>query len=834
MAKNFTDRFGSIYLAKENTVPELQAVGPDPFWDTAEIDETRWDESFPFQLLLLKHNGGGNYTRAGNQAVFTLPIPPQALQTSMDFAIDVAASQTGIVEQHNGVVFKPIVLQGTTGVLPGRTAGPLLGSAQIVDSIFAGTIGAIRNTDARVGSFTGTHKRATITENDISNGSLKGTTGYGQFLLLQQFLESYARIKKSKAGRDYRLGFAHWKNQALYLVTPVKFDANQTVGSPMETTFTLIMKAWRRISLEQSQSSAASGFEAIARKPGAVQQMQTKINDARRILSSLRSVITAIGQDVDAVLFEPLRSTVLFAKDALGIPITAADLPVSIVRDFKAFILEAAGLGTAGDDIKAAFDRAGGAIDDEVADMMAKIIQLSVSTSKDATQSGQTPNVGTHRDALDVNNPDPANTILEDPASYFSLFDKIQVGSLNLPPAVTKKIVEERERVRLLTRLDFEKFRDGFQTLMADFCDSVGAGSASYSRIRNRQPPPVTTRTPSDDDWDVIFGLNASIMEMNRLAASGTIDDKNKLTAIEYVAGLAGRSGMNFVVPASKLQIPFPYGSTLEMVASRYLGDPDRWLEIAALNQLRTPYVDEVGFDLPLKVNGNGNTIVVGDSFNLFVGQPVWISANTVRRQKRRITNIDVIEEGDCVITLDGDPDLDSYTTQGGAYLHAYLPDTINSQKLLFIPSDKPPSEADFKGKQIPGLDQFDQWLRIGGVDLLLTQSGDAAITPDGDWKLAIGKANLVQRVRTFVGTPKGSLIRHKGYGFGVKAGTPTADISAKDMLNNLKDLLTFDTTFTGIRSASVIKTGPTLKTACQLEIAGTPLLLPVTLDVLS
>jgi hypothetical protein len=67
---------------------------------------------------------------------------------------------------------------------------------------------------------------------------------------------------------------------------------------------------------------------------------------------------------------------------------------------------------------------------------------------------------------------------------------------------------------------------------------------------------------------------------------------------------------------------------------------------------------------------------------------------------------------------------------------------------MLYIPSDAPPAEDDLQLKSIPGLDVYDQLLNVGGVDLLLTQTGDLAITPDGDCRLAVGLQNIVQTAR--------------------------------------------------------------------------------------
>lgn len=814
----------SIQAARANAIPSDARTTPDPFWDTSVPDETLWDKQFPYQLIMLRHVGNGKYARVP-KGVFTLPIPPQALQKSMPFAIVNSITQGGVVEQHNGTPVRMITLQGTTGVLPGRPTGKILGGNGIVQSVFAGTIRAVDQFTSAVGAiqntFAGFSRPNIVTDSDLE-GDLQGTTGYYQFLLLEQFLISYATLKTTDAGKDIRLAFAHWKTQQVYLVTPTDFSAQQNVQSPLETTFNLSMKAWRQIKLDSPEALQPVN-KPVIRDAGAMQTLLTGIDECRGALAAAKNVVSSFGQDASTGLFEPLRETALFVKDLLGVPITLADVPVEIARGAKAAILEwintSKAASSLGADLKAETDQIG---------------DFSVITGKAETGASIGPGyqpAGTKQQAIGASNPHPGNKLLENPEDNYALFAQIKPAVLNLSPSTSKAILQERERVRQFGRLDFEKRRDTIAGFQSDFTDSIGAGHPTYSRVYGLRAPTVF-KNPTQDQFDAIFQMNAAILAMNKLAASGTIDDQNKLTVLEYVAGLAGRSGITFKVPASQLQVPWPYGSTLEQVAARYLGDPDRWHEIAALNRLREPYVDEEGFDLTLLVNGNGHEIVLADVTNLFIGQSVWLSSNVQPRSKRRITGITTYAGGTNVVTLDGDPNLDIFTTIAAASLHAYLPDTVNSQMLISIPSNQAPDTEDFQAKSIPGLNEFDNLLQVGGVDLLLTTDGDAAITSDGDWRLAVGMQNLVQEVRTFASTPRGSLVRHTKYGLLIEPGTSTADVNAKQLLSSVQDLLTFEPAFTGVRSAAVLKSGPVTSMTVSLDVAGQTMALPVTVDI--
>jgi hypothetical protein len=269
------------------------------------------------------------------------------------------------------------------------------------------------------------------------------------------------------------------------------------------------------------------------------------------------------------------------------------------------------------------------------------------------------------------------------------------------------------------------------------------------------------------------------------------------------------------------------------MMSAKYLGTPDRWHEIAALNGLQSPYVDEQGFALALLTNGGDNEILVSDALHLFVGQPVFLSSDIVTREQRRITKIDHLAIDQHLITVDGDLDLDRFTTAAHALLEAFLPNTVNSQQVIYIPSDTEPKDThDFKSSSVPGVNYYDTLIAVGGIDLLLTQTNDLIITPDGDTKWAVGLQNIVQKVRLALTVRQGTLLHHPEYGLPLAVGTSIADLSASDIVKAATAMFAGDPTFNGVTAASLNITGPTAALGLAVSVSGTSQVIPISVSV--
>jgi len=828
--------FGAAELAARENADQVATEDKshqEPFWESAAADDLRlnWNESFPFQLLLVK-KVGRNYDFQAVKAneKFTLPIPPQSMAVDTPFAIQTSVTQGGILEEHNGAPIRMITLAGTTGILPLRGTVAKAADLNSGAAIFAGTVSGLESAATAIdqaSNLLGTDRSQAVNVNSNDDldqlDGLKGT-GFYQFLLLKRFLESY--VARKRAGEsDLRLAFCVWKEQEIYLVTPVSFSVPRSAQSPNEYPFNLVLKAWRRLNVKDQQPVFNYDKPGV-RDPNRLAQVANAMETGRRIVEAGRKTLEGVRADIQNVLMTPLRQASLFVKDSLGLTLTAIDLPTNIITDLKEPLLELAGTAAGVQQLSRLNERLAKNSSTAVRALQEAFNQLSISAGKADVGAGRQLQNG----VSSIKQANTATKASENPLDNFEFFSTIRLGDLNLRADTVRKIEAERQAVRNLRRKDFEDFRDNILRVAADFSDFVGAGAATYSRTYSL-PTRTVTRTPTDSDWDVIFSLNELAQSMDTLAATSDVD-RDQVTSLDYVAGLAAQSGIAFQVPRSKFAIPFPYGNTLEQVSNRYLGDPDRWLEIAALNGLRAPYVDETGFKLPLLAPGNGNQLVVADGTNLVVGQRVWVQSNAVRREIRRLQGVRQLTDNQWVLTLNGDPDLSKFVPGDGATLQSFLPGTVNSQQLIYIPSDTEPDDDSFRTRAIPGIDVYDPLLASGGIDLLLTASGDLVINSDGSTPLAYGLTNLIQKVKLALGTRRGTLLHHPGYGIGIKVGTSTADLSALDIKQSFEQFFKDDPGYSGVESVSVRKYANTVTVRANVGLAATGQFVPVEVEV--
>lgn len=840
---------------KSNSVAKASNAFPwaskdSPFFPSQDVKPENWNQLYPYRLVVWdsvkksivgassavktvsKQKADGtkelSFEPIGKAWIFNLPITPQQLSITDQYAINTTATLLGVIEEHNGVKFKTITASGSMGVWPFRESitNPTAGThgPSVLESVFGGTIEAAKSVATSlartINTATSNHpaKKPTTKKPENSQAGL-ASTGYYHAVALSSFLEQYAEAKKNPKNKGYRLVFDIPKQNQSFVVTPIQFVWNQNVAKAMEVQYAFQLKAWRRIDINSPVSPVIPQPDTLT--PGVLQRVLNTISEARRLTSSALNLIGAVRSDIERPL-DVLRQLSLFIKELTGVAITAADLPFQIQRDYKSAI----------NDILVSFntsdlsttDSSNNAIVSAIKNLQKSSTQRE-GLSIDAVGAGQLGTKASNSQSID-----PSHNVFSKPEANFDLINLVPVSSMKLNNAQQRKVDESIEMVKDLTVDDIKTFRNVILTLAQQLANNFGAANSFVSQIYGL-PTPTQRITPMTvDDFEILKSLYDVMQSCDTLTATTQIDDLNKQNNMEYVAGLASDSDIPFNITDAKILVPVPFGLTIEGIASRYLKDPQRWLEIVTLNNLRTPYIDEDGFVYTLLSNATGRQITVSSSVNLFLGQRVLIQSSTQTPTTRRILNIDKLSETSYLLTLDGEPNLDNFKVVDGAYLHAYLPGTTNSQQKIFIPSDLPISND--PNIITPAVASVDPLSGMSKVDWLLTDDGDVAVNNFGDFRFSYGITNLIQALKIKLGSQKGKILLHPEFGLGITPGMINGDLDVSEVYRSINQLISEDPRFQGVSNLQVSLLGPTLTINMSVALAGNNGVYPVTFQM--
>jgi hypothetical protein len=781
-----------------NNSPDIQ----DSFWTYPKVQLARWSKLYPYQFLVLvaSTNDQGETTYSqfpGFQ--YTLPFPPESLSVSMPIASTVEATLGGIVEQNNGAPFREIQMSGSLGMFAGKESSQSYSSPGSLAKIFGGTVNLLAQTvtdGLNVGrAFFGESPLSpfTYTDDDFDDSLasiplqnqqtvVARSTGYYQLKQLEKFLEAYVITKKTDS--TLRLAFANFKDYQgqVTLVTPLQFSYRKSAPSGMEYMYQLSLRGWKRTALVGStlfDVAPPFGFNlaTFSKLTNVLSAVSILVTDIRQFPKVMQA-----GEKNFESLTEPLRKARVYSKIQLGQSLSVADLPQYLQNQ-------------------------------------------ALSNYWNSVSSGQS--VGNPGQTFPLNQ---TITNLKLQVLDFAQLDAVSINSLSVNPALMQKIQNDKNQIANYTRYDWQEQQQILEQAVDQIVFALNAGSDTVAKTYGISTPENPTKNqPSDSDWEILWALDDALQAFDTLIANSR-NAPTDSPVVDSMVQLTRRLGVAFQKPASKFAVPMPYKITLPQLSDRYLGSPDRWVEIVVLNGLKPPYIDEEGFQLPLLVNGSGQSITINYDPRLYVNQPVWLGSNSSTITRRHVTNIQRVNDT-LIVKVDGAP-VGLYKTRDKAYLHAFTPDTINSQSLIYIPSNQDPISGDAITASVPGLDQFDPLIAVGGIDLQLDSSNDLVIGSDGDGKYCWGLTNIIQWTRVVLGVPLGQLQLHKDFGIAAKIGESTADVQASSLADSVRNSLIKHGLFSSIDKIQVSKQGPTASIDVVASVYGYSQPIPVNYQI--
>lgn len=791
-----------------------------------------------FYLNYNEDTGGVNFKLEPNNKnvwEFILPITPQQLSVTNQFAINTTATMRGVVEEHNGIKFKIIQASGTTGIWPERQSTFSDDRAGKGNDLFGGTVAAVDAFKNAAKDLKNAIKGDKDDPESLTDEASKNkSTGYFQAMLLQQFLEQYAMAKKNPKNKHWRLVFDCPKTNESFIVTPMQYTVTKSQRSPGEHLYNMQFKAWKRVDLKAVKPKKVARFldleEGSDVEPSAFQKLNNSLDNARSLMSAGLNVVKAVRSDFRKV-FDTFRKVTLFVKDLGGVGKAISDLPNQIAKDITSAtkkrsrdLARAAGRGAI----------AGGEVRSRVAqDKINKTTSLIVSEGDnneglgdDDVESGEN---GTG--ARDARRTSPLNNVFDEPEANFDFFNSISIDELDLTPQQTAAIQDEIENNSLLSIEEIKEFTKETRDFTDDVTNNYGAGDEFFSEVFGKPAPKKRATPMTIEEFELVKALEDVILDMNLLVATRQLDDIRTQSSLEYVGGLAEESGIEFdSSTTAKYLAPVPFGLTIEEISARYLGDPDRYNEIITLNNLRSPYIDEDGFFYELLSNGDGRQFNIEDNQNLFVGQKIQISSNTIPMFTRKITAIEKITDDNYLITVDGLSNLSNLTTNDNAKIKAFLPGTVNSQNQIYIPSDQAVDEEP-RTFDIPFL-KGDDLTSLSKVDWLLDDNGDVVLNSFGEAALANGLNNLIQALKMKISTQKGTLLADENFGLGLVPGVNVTNVNIETVLSDLRAMVLQDSRFEAVDKIEVNLLGSDLSITIQARLANGRGIFPINFSV--
>jgi hypothetical protein len=147
-----------------------------------------------------------------------------------------------------------------------------------------------------------------------------------------------------------------------------------------------------------------------------------------------------------------------------------------------------------------------------------------------------------------------------------------------------------------ITRRFMENLNNALARVENNYNDLVGTDMTAYNAAAGRTSTEQAAagRQPTGQDINVLNGFNKAKRGLTLLLAEDSLFTPDSDAAADNIRAAYGDK-IDFKDPNSVRDANIETDDTIQSLAARELGDPDRFREIVALNNLKPPYIDEAG-----------------------------------------------------------------------------------------------------------------------------------------------------------------------------------------------------------------------------------------------
>lgn len=609
-------------------------------------------------------------------AEFPLPLAPQEIQQTEEFAISIKPTQGGTTVSHSGNRYKKLRISGTTGLAP-----------------FKGTGGADKYTGVAI----------------FQPDELKYQSGFEVFKQLRNYFKAYYEYKKDMGAGKYpkeaRLIFKNYKDGEFLIVELLTFDMKRSAGKPFLYDYVLEFKVLGHLKFSQEALGGLAAFE------DGLNRAMAKLDAAKGVFLRASEILKQIESTYESVLLEPIRKTSLKLKAYLGLVYDVFDFPGNLIKSTVTAGHAFAALANIESDFQEARTSGAGAENTLLIRIGATLVLGDSAAAIESSGGGE---------------------------ALLNLGEgMLLVTADQLPESANVGLQEEIASVQQLPRSYFEDAINELQRMQSNAEDFFNLGSDAYDAIFDRTSTVTadSTREPSNDELDVLESFNNAISAINDMLASTTLFKNSYDDQISDLIAQFDSRELNLKRSTTILQVTLPAKTDLERLALEYLGDSSRWPEIAELNNLQSPFITQDTSSTVHSVAKPGDNIMIPtNSANGFGtlpdGKEIASVIGLSVLEKSFGTDLRLTPDFDLALSNSGDlevisgsPNVGQATVlklgyQRGEVLHA---PSIGANLMV---GSKTPSLYELKDDIIRTLNQDSRIEKI--TDLSVTQDGPA------------------------------------------------------------------------------------------------------------